>query len=203
MNESQKRFVDRLLAADPPSPDARGRYETEVRAMLEKTLTPRERGVYLVSAVLLAAMAAFVGFGVSSPPPGPEFLKFIVAYGAVSAVALLVIAGIFFRAYWTGVVHQRTSRGWAAGVGVVYLGLLGWLFLLMAQYVPDRFQNDVRVFGLVLLVYAAVAWVRHRVTQAEMQTAEKLLEIELRLAEIGETLEARPRATDPVPPGSG
>jgi hypothetical protein len=35
MNESKKRFVEQLLAADPPSPDARGRYEKEVRAMLE------------------------------------------------------------------------------------------------------------------------------------------------------------------------
>jgi hypothetical protein len=40
-------------------------------------------------------------------------------------------------------------------------------------------------------VYAAVAWVRHRVAQAELRTAEKLLEIELRLAEIAEALQAK------------
>jgi hypothetical protein len=51
-------------------------------------------------------------------------------------------------------------------------------------------RDSVQVFGLVLLLYAAVAWVRHRVAQAEMRTAEKLLEIELRLAEIGEDTKA-------------
>ena len=58
-------------------------------------------------------------------------------------------------------------------------------------------RDDVRVVGLVLLVYAAVAWVRHRVAQAEMRTAEKLLEIELRLAEIGEACAAQPRPAGP------
>lgn len=57
-----------------------------------------------------------------------------------------------------------------------------------------------RVLGLMLLLYAAVAWVRHTVAQAEMKTAEKLLEIELRLAELGETLKTPPRPTDPAPP---
>jgi hypothetical protein len=58
----------------------------------------------------------------------------------------------------------------------------------------------------VLLGYAAVAWMRQRIEQAELRTAEKLLEIELRLAEIGEALQARPRPADPAsaqppPPG--
>ena len=52
MNESKKRFVEQLLAADPPSPDARGRYEKEVRAMLEKTISPRQRRLYLIAAVV-------------------------------------------------------------------------------------------------------------------------------------------------------
>src|SRR5262249_26048935 len=113
MNESKKHFVDRLLAADPPSPDGRERYAKEVRAMLEKTLTPRERGLYLVSAVVLVLMAVYLGFAAVNAPLGPEFLKFIVAYAWVTALALLVLAGLLFWAYWKGVVTHGTSRRWA------------------------------------------------------------------------------------------
>ena len=47
-----------------------------------------------------------------------------------------------------------------------------------------------------LLVFAAVTWIRQSVARAELRTAEKLLEIELRLAEMGEAVEAKPRSAD-------
>jgi hypothetical protein len=97
---------------------------------------------------------------------------------------------MLFRALLEGVFNQR-YRGWAAGTGV-YAGLLGSLFLLLSRYLPEMLRDSVQVFALVLLLYAAVAWVRHRIAQAEMRTAEKLLEIELRLAEIGEDTKAGP-----------
>jgi RNA polymerase sigma factor (sigma-70 family) len=132
--------------------------------------------------------------------PQREDLKFILAFFLLTALAFLVIAWVLFRAYWKGVVDRRGSNGWAGRAGIAYVGLLGWLFLLMSQYIPERLRDDVRVFGLVLLIYAAVAWVRHRVAQAESRTAEKLLEIELRLAEIGEAAEARLRLIESTPP---
>jgi hypothetical protein len=69
--------------------------------------------------------------------------------------------------------------------------MVGWIIMLMAAYLPESLQDDVRILGLVLLLYAAVAWVRHRVGQAEMRTAEKLLEVEPRLAQLCEALERR------------
>jgi len=198
MNESKKRFVDRLLAADPPSGEARGRYEKEVRAMLEMTLTPRQRIERLGAAVLMLLSAVAIGAGGWVLPPELDAGKYLSAVLLVTALALLAIGGILFHASWKGVVNLRRSRGLAAGVGIVYVGLLGWLFLLMARFIPELLRDDVRIFGLVLLVYAAVAWMRHRVARAELRTAEKLLEIELRLAEIGETLEARPGPAGPA-----
>ncbi len=40
--------------------------------------------------------------------------------------------------------------------------------------------------GLVFLICAAVYWLTYRVEQAELNTREKLLQLELRLAELGE-----------------
>jgi hypothetical protein len=210
MNESKKRFVEQLLAADPPSPDARGRYEKEVRAMLEKTISPRQRRLYLIAAVvsgLLGAYLSLIGLGTlvtaagrTAPlvEPGPASLLLVLCILA-TGLALLLVAGMLFRTYWKGAFNQLSYREWAAGVGVTYVGSLGVLFLLLGRYFPELLRDSVQVLGLILLLYAAVAWVRHRIAQAEMRTAEKLLEIELHLAEIGEFTKARPLADTSSP----
>jgi hypothetical protein len=210
MNESKKRFVEQLLAADPPSPDARGRYEKEVRAMLEKTISPRQRGLYLIAAVvsgLLGAYLSLIGLGTlitaagrTAPlvEPGPASLLLVLCILA-TGLALLLVAGMLFRTYWKGAFNQLSYREWAAGAGVTYVGSLGVLFLLLGRYFPELLRDSVQVLGLILLLYAAVAWVRHRIAQAEMRTAVKLLEIELHLAEIGEVTKARPLADTSSP----
>ncbi|HEV3258328.1 MAG TPA: hypothetical protein VG013_15720 [Gemmataceae bacterium] len=210
MNESKKRFVEQLLAADPPSPDARGRYEKEVRAMLEKTISPRQRRLYLIAAVvsgLLGAYLSLIGLGTlvaaagrTAPlvEPGPALLLLVLCILA-TGLALLLVAGMLFRTYWKGAFNQLSYREWAAGAGVTYVGSLGVLFLLMGRYFAELLRDSVQALGLILLLYAAVAWVRHRIAQAEMRTAEKLLEIELHLAEIGEVTKARPLADTSSP----
>lgn len=203
MNEPQKRFVDHLLAADPPPAGARQRHEKEMRAMFEKTLTGSERRGYRNCAVLMGLLAlacglqALYGWVYHSDK---EVVQFIAAFFLLTALALLVVAGILFWGWWRGAVNRRTSSDWAAGAGVVYLSLVGCLLLLMGESSPECLRDVVRVSGVVFLAYAGVAWMRQRIGQAESRTAEKLLEIELRLAEISETLEGRPKPPDPVAP---
>jgi cation transport ATPase len=201
MNESKKRFVDQLLAADPPSAGARQHYEKEMRAMFEKTLTRDERRAYLVGAVLMGLLAMACGLMVLYVSLSHrEDSTFILAFFLPTALALLVVAGILFWGSWQGVVRRRTSNGWAAGAAVVYVSLVGCLFLMMSESWPGQLREVVRVLGVVLLGYAAVAWMRQRVGQAELRSAEKLLEIELRLAEIGEALQARAKPVEPASP---
>jgi hypothetical protein len=203
VNESKKRFVRDLIAADPPSVMAGGRHEKEIRAMLEKTLTPRQRGIYLIAGVAAFFPAALFALGALQPHPAGEFVMFLWVYVMATAVVLAALAVLLFRAYWSGVIVQRPTRRWAAGLGVAYSGMLGWLFMLAARHTPEILREDVRVLGLVLLVYAAVAWIRSGVGQAELRTAERLLEIELRLAEIGEKQKApQPPDSPPETPGN-
>jgi hypothetical protein len=208
MNERKRQFAKQLLATEPPSPDSRLRYEKEVLAMLEKTISPRQRGLYLIAALvtgLLGAYMSLIGLGTLvtaagrapspvEPQPVQLFLVFcIVATG----LALLLVAAMLFRGYWKGVFNQRSYRNWAAGAGVTYVGLLGVLFLLLGRYFPELLRDSVQLLGLIMLLYAAVAWVRHRIAQAETRTAEKLLQIELRLAELGEVMRPGPRTDTP------
>src|SRR5262245_33935868 len=100
MNESKKRFVDRLLAAEPPSADARQRYEKKMRALFEKTLSRDERRSYLLVAVLMGLM----GLGLtivcglnsllewpSRPMAAEPECKFIQAFFLLTAMALLTV----------------------------------------------------------------------------------------------------------------
>jgi hypothetical protein len=128
---------------------------------------------------------------------GPEWM-FIQIFLLLTAMALLAVAAIAFRAYRSGKVSRRTANDWTAGTAVGYTGVLGCLFLLMAQTIPEFLGDEMRLLGLVLLGFAAVAWIRHGIVRAEMRTAEKLLEIELRVAEIGEALQARPTPGGPA-----
>ncbi len=204
MSESKKQFVDRLLAADPVSPAARGQYEKQVRAMFEKTLSRKERWMYGVSAALMGSYAAVLivcsamwlvdgihnlndGLHALKLDDGFHTLKYAVAMIALMGVALFVInIWVFVGAAWKGTINRRTTGRIATGVGVVFVGLMGLLALMAAPHFPEGFRDDLRAFGLVFVIYGAVAWLRSTITQSEMKTAEKLLEIELRLAELGE-----------------
>lgn len=193
MNESKKQFVDRLLAADPLSPAARGQYEKQVRAMFEKTLSRDERWKYVMAAIFMGLSGVVCCFdAVTEWFDGPRPVKYATAFFAATAVALFILAWNFFRGAWSGVVNRRTTGQWTTGVGVAFVGLLGLFSLVVVPQFPEAVRDDVRAFGLMLLIYAAVAWVRHSVLEAELRTAEKLLEIELRLADLGEAREAGP-----------
>jgi hypothetical protein len=190
MNDPKPSFTERLVAADRPMPDARQRYEKELKAMFEKSLSPRQRGAYLLGSAFLLAIAGFFGLTASfAPELKGEFFPYIMAYFVMTAVASLAAAYMLGRGFWSGSVRRNGIA--VVGIGVIYLGLLGWIFMLMARHIPELLRDDVRVFGLVLLIYAAVAWVRHRIAQAELVTNQKMLELELRLAEIGETVKGK------------
>jgi hypothetical protein len=202
MNESKKQFVDQLIGADPPSAGARERYEKEIRSMLEKSLTPRQRGAYLATAMVLMLIGLFFTVNVIvvcwEPLPEGEFIKYVVAYFQLTSLVLLGLVVLLVRAFWSGVLVRRTASRWIAILGVAYVGLLGWIFMVSARHVPEILRDDVRVLGLVLFVYAAIAWVRSGTALAESRTTEKLLEIELRLAQMEEARGSGPRTTEPV-----
>ena len=155
--------------------------------MLDLELNPRQRGWYLLGGVFLLGLAAMFGAMVmSARGDRNEVIPYVLAYGLLTAVVSLLAALPMLRGFWRGTLRRPGAGSWAAGVGVAYVGLVGWLMMLMAKVVPDPLREDTRVFGLILVIYAAVAWVRQRVAQAEHRTAEKLLELELRLAEMSE-----------------
>ncbi len=187
MNETEQPFAEQLIAAESRNTEAPVNYRQEIQKTLEKPLTPRQRGVYLLAAALsLLAGVFFVSVLTRAKPQHPEFVRFVVTYAAVTAAVLVVLAVGLFRTYWSGVVRQRYTHRWASRVGIAYAGIVGLMLLGAVRQTPEMLREEVRAMGWLLLLYTAAAWVRNRVTDAQMDTAEKLLEIELRVAEIRE-----------------
>jgi hypothetical protein len=58
--------------------------------------------------------------------------------------------------------------------------------------IPEILRNEVRIIGLAMLLYAAVALICHGVAQPDLKTTEKLLEIELHQAAISDTRKPPP-----------
>lgn len=195
MNESRRKFAEQLAASKPTDPGFRQSYEKELRDMLDQKLTAdqkRSRWVAVVAALLMSGLMAWVGLE-SMRAFTPEFHlpAYIGVYMFLTSAAFLAAAAIFGATIWQGVHRRQTHGRTMAMVAVTYVGLTAWLFLLAARVTPELLRHDFLVFGLVLMVYGAIAWVRHRIGQAELNTREKLLEIELRLAKIAEALEAK------------
>ena len=163
--------------------------------MLENKLSAGRKRECLICAIACGLGAALAtGGGVKAFRANtPEFHlpAFIGAYMLLTAAALLGIVVVLAIGVWRGRYQRATHRQVVTGIGVVYVGLTGWIFIVGSRDIPELLRNDLFVFGLVLLLYAATAWIRQSVGQAELKTREKLLEIELRLASIAEALDSK------------
>jgi hypothetical protein len=192
MNEPKKEFAEQLLACDRSTPNARANYEKELRAMLDCKLNAKQRRERLVAAVVLSFCALLMGHAAfeafRARMPGFELPAFVGAYMSLTAAALVGIVIVLAIGVWRGGYPRWLHRKLVAGIAIAYVGLTGWIFMVASSHTPELFRNDLFVFGLILALYAATAWIRQRVGQAELTTREKLLEIELRLAEIAESL---------------
>lgn len=163
--------------------------------MLENKLSAKQRREWLICTVLwppLAIGTCYVGIQLFRQST-PEFrwLAYVGACMVLMAAALLGISVVLGVGVWLGGYQRQLDRRILAGLAIAYVGLTGWIFMLASRHAPELLRTDISVFGLVLLLYAATAWIRQRVGHAELKTREKLLEIELRVARLAETLDAR------------
>jgi hypothetical protein len=195
MNEPKKQFAEHLLACDKPSTSVREIYEKELRAMIRNELDASGRREWLLCAILCGlgvAVVARTGVEVfRTRTPENQLPAFVGAYMFLTAGALLAIVVVLAIGAWRGGYQRATHRRIVTGIGTAYSGLTGWIFMLGSRHAPEFFRNDLFVFGLVLLLYAATAWIRQRVSQSELATREKLLEIEWRVAGIAEMLNSK------------
>ena len=128
--------------------------------------------------------------------PESPLALFTAAILTLNALVLLMVAIFFIRTSVRGMIRRDTPSTLVACMWVGYVAAMGGIVFVVGRYLPDTWRNEIRGAGGFLVIYAAVAWVRYRVAQAERRTAERLGEIEARLEAINRTLESLLPAAD-------
>jgi low affinity Fe/Cu permease len=74
----------------------------------------------------------------------------------------------------------------------VFMVIMITLFMLVAGRIPDPARGMSLVLnGLVFLIFGVVFLLQNTINQAQLNTREKLLEVEMRLAELREAIEKK------------
>lgn len=179
-------FRDRLLELEPVTPALKDRYDKEIQAMFNKPLTGVRRWSWLISGVVSSGLAvAFAAAALFAPAEFPLYARIGFVVGVLFAGAWAVIA---LRAFKRGSINLKTDLAMYYGLGWVFPVFLLTLFMVFAP--NDLVGLRMITCGIVFLIMGAAGLLRGVVECSELQTREKLLEIEYHLAEIEELVKA-------------
>ena len=123
------------------------------------------------------------------------FGTFVVVFDKLPILGRIMLgAGVVFSLAWAGLfgsilrarrVHQIRHTNAMAGLSWVFVVLLTTAALVAGGLMPDLARGTLMIVStLVFFVSGAAFLFLARLNQAELNTREKLLEIEYRLAEL-------------------
>ena len=191
MREVDKTFREKLLGIEMQNPVYRQEYERQVKAMVEKKLTGWAKLSHIVGLIMGLGFAGL--FGTLAVIVPTEFPLWGRAMWALGAVFGLVIA---FMSAWTlkkGTINLKDDEMASAGLGWAFIVIVGTIALVFSGTLPDPIKGvHMLVYLLFFLVMAAVGLIKAFIKRSELNTREKLLEIEYRLAELAEKIEGKP-----------
>jgi len=192
MNRSHNNFHDRLLGAEKLNDAFKAKYEKELKTMIEKKLTTAGKLGYVGWAML--GIGFFVLFGtmaIIAPGEFPMWSRFGFIAGAIFGLAWTVLALTIIK---KGTINLKLHPVVMAGMGWGFVVILTTLFLVFGSKFPDKIIGIQMVVNVLpFLIMAAVFLIIAKVGRMRLETREKLLEIEYRLAELAEKMEKNER----------
>jgi MFS family permease len=182
--EHRTDFRDRLLAVEPLSPDSAKHLQQELHAMFVRELTTPRRITFSIVADIALVSAAVCAFLALTEPTLPMLPRIGLGTGTLFGLAWATIAA---RVCWRGTIDLKLDSRRIAAMVWVFTVLMMVFFLMIGMSVEDRLLGLMMIAnGLAFLILAAVYWLTHRIEQAELTTREKLLQLEVRVAELCE-----------------
>ncbi len=180
MNDHTK-LRDQLLTVEPMSTDVRERILKETNEMLTKELTPTRKIVFGVASVFALGSAAVCGFLALTEPELPTLARVGLGTGTLFGLIWFTSLVAMLR---KGVMDMRKDPRRIAQMVWVFTLLMTIFFLAVAMTSPDPAKGLLMVGqSLVFLISAAVYWLNFRIEEAELNLKERLLRLELQLAE--------------------
>ena len=190
MNKSEKTFRDKLLETEKPNTGYKEKYKKEVKAMVEEKLTGIRKWQMIGFLIMSLGLGILFGtLAVIVPKEFPWWGRFGFAVGAVFCLAFV---GMYARILKKGAINLRKDKVDIAWLGWGCVVIIGTIALVFSGKLPDRVVGvHWLVSVLFYLVAAGVLLLRAHIQRSEVNTREKLLEIEYRIAELAEKVESK------------
>ena len=184
MTNNRNEFADRLIAVEPRSTTSRQQLQQELHAMFVRELTTPRRVFFGFVGVAAVISASVCGLLALTEPNLPTLPRIGLAVGTLFGLAWAAVAA---RICWRGSLELRIDARRIAVMVWVFTVLTMVFFLMAGMSAEDRLLGLMLIAnGLAFLIGAGVYWITYRIEQAELNTREKLLQLELRLAELQE-----------------
>ena len=150
--------------------------------MLTRKLTAPRRVFYCFIAVAASVSTLICGFLALTEPELPPMTRLGLGTGVLFGLAwVIAIVSILRR----GEIDQRRDGRRIAQMVWVFTLLMTIFFCAIGMSRPEKLLSVLMmVQSLVFLISAAVYWLNHRIEEAELNVKEKLLELELHIAEL-------------------
>ena len=152
--------------------------------MFIRELSTARRTVFGVVALAALISAGVCGFLALTEPTLPTLARVGLSVGTLFGLAWAVEGA---RICWRGALDLRLDSRRMAGMVWVFTVLMMVFFLMVGMSAKDRLLGLMMIAnGIAFLIGAGVYWLTYRIEQAELNTREQLLQLELRLAQMGE-----------------
>jgi hypothetical protein len=192
MSKHDVAFRDQVIEVEKPDPNYREQYNNEMSAMIAQKLTQAKK-LHLVAELILSMSLAvlFGSLAIFAPKGLPWFGRIGFGVGAVSGLAFV---GLCVGVLKKGNLNLKKDGLAAASLGWGVVIVTGTIALAFANKLPDPVVGLQWLVGvLFFLIGAGVLLLCAHIQRSEMNTREKLLEIEYRLGELAERMTGQPR----------
>ncbi len=157
--------------------------------MFEQTLNGPRKISFMASVVICTIMTIAMTFAAVSTPGLPAGVRLGLGLGALYAAGWLVMSVRILR---RGSVNLRKDSKLMSALPWVFTVALVTLILLMTGQKPDSVRSVwMLLYGLTFLLMASMFLIQHWISDARLKVEERLLEVQLRIAELAEEIKTR------------
>ena len=202
MNEMNKTFDEKLLGQEKINPSLKERHEKEKKKMLEKNISISEKvclGVLLFIGIFFNVYFFTTLFKTLPMIPPDNMIR--ITYPFVILGLLLSIAWVILLVYLiiSGNSNSRINLSLIIGIGLAIGFILTVVFTFISEFSilsiePQdwrvKLQEQLAIAMFFMFVFLGLYLILRKLYMLEFKTQEKLLEIELHLAELSEKLES-------------
>lgn len=176
---------DELLAQDPVRPDVREQLQKEIQTMLIRELSLPRRAAMIVIAIFDVIAAIVCGSLVVTEQGLPPLARVGLGVGTLFAVAWVAWLVRLLR---RGEMNLREDGRWMARMVWGFTLLMVIFMVIAGATMADRSKGLLMIMqSFLFLISAAVYWLNHRIEDSELNITERLLRMELQLAELSQS----------------